>query len=69
MNRMTGSRFFSYEQSYTVPPRYFYVSLEFDANVEDATDELHDHYDQIRMLMQDRRVLMKGDYKDKSGII
>ena len=58
---------FSFELHYQIPPRYFFVTLKYDKNIEEAKDEFQEHSTNIRNLMHDRKILMKGDYKDNSG--
>ena len=58
---------FSFELGYKIPPRYFLVSLQY-RDIEDAKDEIQEHYTQVSTLMQDRKVVMKGEYKDNTGM-
>ena len=62
-----SKRLFSFEQNYKLFPRYFLVSLQYK-DIEDAKDELQEHYAQVSTLMQDRKVVMKGEYKDETGM-
>ena len=64
---MISKRMFSFELQYQIPPRYFFVSLQYGKDIENAKDELDEHRSQVRLLMEDRKVLMKGEYKDNSG--
>ncbi|CAI2380999.1 unnamed protein product [Moneuplotes crassus] len=59
---------FSFEQHYQVPPRYFFVTLNYAKNIEEAKEELAEHNSNISKLLQDRKIMLKGTLaKENSG--